>query len=69
VTLDRLAQSVRRSVAALDVIPRVDDLPKAIARSSSSGDVVVLLGAGSIGSIHERVLEALRGGVVPEAGA
>ena len=60
VTLDALARSIRRSVANLDVVPRLDDLPAAIARVAQKGDIVITLGAGSIGSIQERVIDALK---------
>ena len=59
VTLERLATSVRRSVKALEVVPRLDDLPAAIARVARPGDVVITLGAGSIGTVADRVIEAL----------
>jgi UDP-N-acetylmuramate--alanine ligase len=59
VTLDRLAAAIRRHVTTLDVVPRVDDLPQAIARVARPGDVVITLGAGSIGTLADRVIEAL----------
>jgi len=64
VTIDALAAAVRRRVRApVDVVPRLDDLVPAIARVARPGDVVITLGAGSIGSVPERLIEALaRGG-------
>ena len=64
VTIDALAAAVRRRVRApVDVVPRLDDLVPAIARVVRPGDVVITLGAGSIGSVPERLIEALaRGG-------
>jgi UDP-N-acetylmuramate--alanine ligase len=64
VTIDALAAAVRRRVRApVDVVPRLDDLVAAIARVARPGDVVITLGAGSIGSLPERLVEALaRGG-------
>ena len=59
VTLDALAAAIRRSVAAVDVVPRLDDLPLAIARAARPGDVVIVLGAGSIGTVPERLIEVL----------
>jgi UDP-N-acetylmuramate--alanine ligase len=59
VTLEALAASVRRSVPAVDVVPRLDDLAAAIARVARRGDVVITLGAGSIGGVADRVVEAL----------
>jgi len=60
VTIDALAAAVRRRVRApVDVVPRLDDLVPAIARVARPGDVVITLGAGSIGSVPERLIEAL----------
>jgi UDP-N-acetylmuramate--alanine ligase len=59
VTLEALAAAVRRDVAGLDVVPRLQDLPAAIARVARAGDVVITLGAGSIGGVADRVVEAL----------
>jgi UDP-N-acetylmuramate--alanine ligase len=61
VTLDALAASIRQSTAVpLDVAPKLDDVVAAIARIAKPGDVVITLGAGSIGSVPERLLEALK---------
>ena len=60
VTIDALAAAVRRRVRApVDVVPRLDDLVPAIARVARPGDVVITLGAGSIGSVPERLVETL----------
>jgi UDP-N-acetylmuramate--alanine ligase len=59
VTLDALAATIRRHVPALDVVPRLDDLPAAIARVARAGDVVITLGAGSIGGVADRVVGVL----------
>jgi UDP-N-acetylmuramate--alanine ligase len=59
VTLEALATAIRRDVAALDVVPRLEDLPAAIARVARPGDVVITLGAGSIGGVADRVVEVL----------
>jgi UDP-N-acetylmuramate--alanine ligase len=69
VTLEALARSIRRSVANVDVVPRLDDLPAAIARVAQTGDVVITLGAGSIGTIQERVIDALKARTTPAAQA
>jgi UDP-N-acetylmuramate--alanine ligase len=58
-TLEALAAAVRQHIAHLDVVPALDDVPAAIARAARTGDIVITLGAGSIGSIVPRVLEAL----------
>jgi UDP-N-acetylmuramate--alanine ligase len=61
-TLDALAASVRRSIAVpIDVAPTLDDLIAAVVHAARSGDVVITLGAGSIGTVPERLIEALGG--------
>jgi UDP-N-acetylmuramate--alanine ligase len=59
VTLDVLSAAVRRHARAVHVVPRLDDVPAAIAAIAQPGDVVITLGAGSIGTIPERVIELL----------
>jgi UDP-N-acetylmuramate--alanine ligase len=58
-TLDALADAIRHEGLQLDVVPRLADVPEAIARLSRPGDVVITLGAGSIGALPERVIEAI----------
>src|SRR5262249_21722371 len=59
-TLDALASAIRSSSSvALDVVPRLDDVVAAIVRVARAGDVVITLGAGSIGSLPEKVIDAL----------
>jgi UDP-N-acetylmuramate--alanine ligase len=68
VTIDVLAAAVRRSVrATVDVETGLDDVVAAIVRVAKPGDVVITLGAGSIGTLPERLLEALgaAGGTSP----
>src|SRR5438874_5162492 len=60
VTLDALAAAVRRAVRApVEVVPRLEDVVPAIARVAAPGAVVITLGAGSIGSVPERLVETL----------
>lgn len=59
-TLERLVESVRRQVTIpIDVVPRVEDVPAALAALARPGDVVVTLGAGSIGAVPDRLLSLL----------
>jgi UDP-N-acetylmuramate--alanine ligase len=60
VTVDRLAAAIRRAVhAPVDVVPAVDDVVPALLKLARPGDLVMTLGAGSIGSVPERLIEAL----------
>jgi UDP-N-acetylmuramate--alanine ligase len=60
VTLEVLAAAIRRSVhAPVDVATAVEDVVPAILRVARPGDVVITLGAGSIGGVPEKLIEAL----------
>jgi UDP-N-acetylmuramate--alanine ligase len=61
VTIDALADAVRAAgPAPLHVIKRLEDLPVAVARLVRRGDLVLTLGAGSIGGVGDPILAALR---------
>ncbi len=61
VTLAALGAAVRASVTApVDVVPRVDDIVAALLRVVKPGDVVITLGAGSIGTVADQLVAALR---------
>ena len=56
-----LAEAVRRSVRVpVELVPALDDIPAAVARLTKPGDLVLTLGAGSIGTVGDRILEAIR---------
>jgi UDP-N-acetylmuramate--alanine ligase len=60
VTLESLADAVRATASCpLHVVPEVGDLPARVAAIAKSGDLVITLGAGSIGAVPERILAAL----------
>ena len=62
VTVDALADAIRRGVTApVQVVPALDDVVPAIVRIARSGDLVLTLGAGSIGTLPERLIAALKG--------
>jgi UDP-N-acetylmuramate--alanine ligase len=59
-TLEALVASIRRSVAVpVDVAPRLEDVVPAIVRVAKAGDVVITLGAGSIGGVADRLVTEL----------
>ena len=60
VTIETLAAAVRRSASGpVDVVPRLDDVATAVAQIAKPGDVVITLGAGSIGTVADRLLVLL----------
>jgi len=60
-TLDALVAAVRRHVKApVDVAVRLDEVIPIVKRIAKPGDVVITLGAGSIGTLPDRLVEALR---------
>jgi UDP-N-acetylmuramate--alanine ligase len=62
VTIERLAESVRRAVPVpVEIVERIEDVPRALARIARPGDVVITLGAGSIGTVADRLLPLLGG--------
>jgi UDP-N-acetylmuramate--alanine ligase len=62
VTLDALADTVRGGFTGeLRIVRALADVPRELAALAKPGDLIVLLGAGSIGSIAGTVLRALEG--------
>jgi UDP-N-acetylmuramate--alanine ligase len=60
ITLEALAESVKHGFTGqLYAVPALADVPRELARLALRGDLIVLLGAGSIGSIAGAVLSAL----------
>jgi UDP-N-acetylmuramate--alanine ligase len=61
VTVDALADAIRgHRSAPLHVVRNVADVPSAVARLVQPGDVVMTLGAGTIGAASEAILAELR---------
>ena len=44
----------------MTLVKALDDLPAAVAKTARPNDLVITLGAGSIGTMPDRILEALR---------
>ncbi len=62
VTIDALAAAVgRERPGPPHLVRSLDDLPGAVARIARPGDVVITLGAGSVGGVGDEILEALKG--------
>jgi UDP-N-acetylmuramate--alanine ligase len=60
VTLETLGAAVRRGVSVpVDLVARLDDVVPAIVGVARPGDIVITLGAGSIGTVPDRLVEAL----------
>jgi UDP-N-acetylmuramate--alanine ligase len=61
VTIDALADHVRRTAGApVDVVRDLNDVIEAVAAVARPGDVVLMLGAGSIGSVASRLVDVLQ---------
>ena len=58
-TAEAVEDVVRRSGRPVTLVKALDDLPAAVARLTRRNDLVITLGAGSIGSMPDRILEAL----------
>jgi UDP-N-acetylmuramate--alanine ligase len=59
-TLDALAAAVRGHVRDLQVVPALGDVPAQVSAIARDGDLVLTLGAGSIGTAGDRILAALK---------
>jgi UDP-N-acetylmuramate--alanine ligase len=63
ITVEALAAAVRGATRApLHVVKSLDAVAPAVAQLARRGDLVITLGAGSIGAVGDRILEALRHG-------
>jgi UDP-N-acetylmuramate--alanine ligase len=66
VTVEALEAAVARGGRSVQLVKPIDDVPKAVAAMARHNDLVITLGAGSIGTLPDRILEAL--GASHEAG-
>jgi UDP-N-acetylmuramate--alanine ligase len=61
ITVEALADVVNAAAPGrVRVVPALADLPAAVASIARQGDLIVTLGAGSIGGVGDRILEAVR---------
>ena len=62
ITVERLADAVRaRCSRPLHVVRALDEIPARVAELAKAGDMVITLGAGSIGGVADRILQRLTG--------
>jgi UDP-N-acetylmuramate--alanine ligase len=60
ITIDALGAAIRRATAApVQIVPRLTDVPNAVVQVAKRGDVVITLGAGSIGTLPDRLVATL----------
>jgi UDP-N-acetylmuramate--alanine ligase len=67
-TLDALADAVRTSARDVQIVPRLADVPAHVARMALPGDLIVTLGAGSIGAASLEVAAAVAAGAASGGG-
>jgi UDP-N-acetylmuramate--alanine ligase len=60
-TVEAVEGEVRKTGRPVRIVKSLDDLPGAVARTAQRNDLVITLGAGSIGTMPDRILEALDG--------
>ena len=60
VTVDALADAITAATSVpVEVVRRLEDVPSAVARTAVRGDVVITLGAGSVGTLPDQLVAAL----------
>ncbi len=60
VTIELLDEAIRRSGRSVRLVKNLDEVPAAVAALAMPNDLVITLGAGSIGTLPDRILEAIR---------
>lgn len=61
VTIEALATAIREAIGdRVSVVKPIAELPREVARRARAGDLVITLGAGSIGGVADKVLDELR---------
>jgi UDP-N-acetylmuramate--alanine ligase len=70
ITIEALAEAIRSRISVpVHVVKALEELPAAVAGLCRAGDLVITLGAGSIGQVGDRVLAALTANGSPRGGA
>ena len=59
-TAEAVEAVVRRTGRPVTLVKVLDDVPAVVAKTARPNDLVITLGAGSIGTMPDRILEALR---------
>ncbi len=62
VTIESVEASVRRGGREVHVVKALDEVPGKVASIVRPNDLVITLGAGSIGTLPDRILDAIRNG-------
>jgi UDP-N-acetylmuramate--alanine ligase len=60
VTVEALAASIASNGRPVHLVKALDEIPEAVAGLARANDLVITLGAGSIGTLPDRILDALR---------
>jgi UDP-N-acetylmuramate--alanine ligase len=59
ITVDAVADEVRKAGGRVEVVRDLADVPVAVARIAQAGDLVLTMGAGSVGGLGPKVVEAI----------
>jgi UDP-N-acetylmuramate--alanine ligase len=63
VTVEALTERIRAAAGCpVHLVKALDAVPSAVARLARPGDLIITLGAGSIGGVGDRILDAVRDG-------
>ena len=68
-TAEAVEAAVRRSGRPVRLVKALDDIPAAVAALARPNDLVITLGAGSIGTMPDRILDALKNAPAAAGGA
>jgi len=60
ISIDTLAAAIDPSVREMHVVRRIEDLPVVVSDLARPGDLIITLGAGSIGTVGDRILAMLQ---------